>query len=123
MTRDMELIRTILLKVEADPKFDGSYHSAGAASLGITDHTDEEVLYHLVMLVDAGFLVGNTKMARMGDVVVAKLTWNGHEFLDAIRDPDIWSKTKERAKGVASIGLGLVWELAKAEIKVRLGLP
>ena len=79
--------------------------------------------YHVALLVEAGFLSGNIKMASIGNVVVSKLTWEGHEFLDAIRDPDIWSKTKERAKGVASIGLGLVWEIAKAEVKAKLGLP
>jgi hypothetical protein len=80
MERDMELIRTILLKVEADPKFHGELQSIGAASLGITDHTETEVIYHVVMLIEAGLLVGNTKMARAGAVVVSKLTWEGHEF-------------------------------------------
>jgi hypothetical protein len=28
-----------------------------------------------------------------------RLTWDGHEFLDAIRDPEVWRRTKE---GVAS---------------------
>jgi len=43
--------------------------------------------------------------------------------LDDIRDPDIWQKTKERAKGLISVGLTLIWEIAKAEIKTKLGLP
>jgi Hypothetical protein (DUF2513) len=123
MKRDMELIRTILLKVEADQKFDGSLQSVGAATLGITEHTDAEVAYHLVMLIEAGLLVGNTKMARVGAIVISKLTWEGHEFLDDIRDPEIWGKTKERAKAVAGVGMNFIWEIAKAEIKTKLGLP
>ena len=35
----------------------------------------------------------------------------------------IWGKTKERAKTVASVGLSFLWEIAKAEIKTKLGLP
>jgi hypothetical protein len=34
------------------------------------------------MLVEAGFLVGNTKLAAAGQIVISKLTWEGHEFLD-----------------------------------------
>jgi len=32
-------------------------------------------------------------------------------------------KTKERTKGLASVGIGLAWEIAKAEIRKELGLP
>ena len=123
MKRDMDLIRTILLKVEADETLSGSFQAVNAATFGITDHTDTEVIYHVVMLVEAGFLVGNIKLANVGQIVISKLTWNGHEFLDDIRDPEIWRKTKERAKSVASVGLGFLWEIAKAEVKTKLGLP
>lgn len=54
--------------------------------------------------------------------VVNKLTWQGHELLDDIRDPDIWNKTKERAKVLSGVGVAFVWEIAKAEIKKKLGL-
>jgi hypothetical protein len=123
MQRDMDLIRTILLKVEMDQKLGGEFQSVNATTLGITDHTDAEVMYHLVMLVEAGFLVGNTKLAGIGEIVISKLTWNGHEFLDDIRDPEIWRKTKERAKAVTGVGLSFLWEIAKLEIKTKLGLP
>lgn len=40
MKRDMNLIRTILLKVEADQTLSGSFQAVNAATFGITDHTD-----------------------------------------------------------------------------------
>lgn len=123
MKRDMDLIRTILLKVEADQTLSGSFQAVNAATFGITDHGDAEVIYHLVMLVEAGFLAGNTKLAATGQIIISKLTWKGHELLDDIRDPEIWRKTKERAKSVASVGLSFLWEIAKAEVKAKLGLP
>jgi hypothetical protein len=125
MKRDMDLIRTILLKVEADPSFNGwpQDRSADAGRLGITGHDDAEVTYHLVQAVEAGLLEGNTKMAAHGVVMISKLTPKGHHFLDDIRDVDVWHKTKERAKGVANVGISFVWEIAKAEIKAKLGLP
>jgi hypothetical protein len=120
MTRDMDLIRTILLKVEADPRFNGSFHSVRAATLGITDHTDAEVIYHLVMLVDAGFLIGNTRLASLGDIVVSKLTWQGHEFLDSVRDPAIWAKTKNGATAAGGFTVDLLKDLAKGFLKKQI---
>ncbi len=123
MKRDMELIRTILLKVEADPRFDGSVNPTDAATLSITDYSNAEVIYHLVMLVEAGFLDGNTKMRSMGNVPIFKLTWAGHEFLDNVRDPEVWHKTKARVAATAGVALSVIAEIAKAEIMKRLGLP
>ena len=123
MKRDMDLVRTILLRVEADAKFDGMLNPASAADLGIEGHSDHEIAYNCAQLVEAGFLTGNTRMATQGTVIIGKLTWQGHEFLDAVRDPDIWRKTKERAKTVTTVGIGFLWEIAKAEIKAKLGLP
>jgi hypothetical protein len=40
MKRDVNLIRTILLKVEADQTLSGSFQAVNAATFGITDHTD-----------------------------------------------------------------------------------
>jgi hypothetical protein len=33
----------------------------------------------------------------MGEVMVSKLKWRGHEFVDSVRDPAIWMKTKKGA--------------------------
>jgi hypothetical protein len=42
--------------------------------------------------------------------------------LDDTRDPTVWNKAKKPAAGVAHAGMGLLWEIAKAEIKTQLGL-
>ena len=112
MKRDMELVRNLLLGIERDPQLDGTqWVEVGRPSdLGITNHSLEEVAYHVRMLVEGGFVKGNVA----GEMpVISKLTWQGHEFLDDIRDQDIWDKTKERAKGLASVGLTLIWEIAR----------
>jgi len=84
----------------------------------------ERVLTHLKLIEEAGFtksMVVNLHGWRLPQDI--ELTWEGHQFLEDIRDPDIWGKTKERAKGVANMGVGFLWEIAKAEIKTKLGLP
>jgi hypothetical protein len=71
-------------------------------------------------MIEAGLIDGR-QTADPGAIIL-KLRWEGHEFLNDITDPDIWSKTKERAKGVANVGFSFLWEIAKAEMKTKLGL-
>jgi hypothetical protein len=127
MKRDMGLVRDLLLGIERDPQFDGTkmLSPQKPEDFGITNHSIEEVSYHLAMLIEEGFINGKTTGIRIGATVpvISKLTWKGHEFLDDIRDPDIWTKTMERTKGLTSVGLAFVWEIAKAEIKTKLHLP
>jgi hypothetical protein len=123
MKRDMDLIRDLLLFVESDSRFDGVQGLAPSvpSDMGISNHSMKEIIYHLNLLLKEKFLDGIPRLVRAP--IISNLTWQGHEFLDDIRDPDIWDKTKERAKGITSIGLAFIWEIAKAEIRTRLGLP
>jgi hypothetical protein len=117
MQRNMDLVRELLLEIDREPRLDGLRWMPGE-NISIDGYSREEIAYHLNMLVEAGFVTGQ---ATMDAPLVSKLTWKGHELLDDIRDPDIWAKTKEKAKAVAGIGIALMWELAKGELKKKLG--
>jgi hypothetical protein len=69
------------------------------------------------MLIDEGFVKG-----EVGLPLAAGLTWKGHEFLDDIRDPEIWRETKNTLNAVAGAGIAIVWEVAKVKLKQKLGL-
>jgi hypothetical protein len=43
--------------------------------------------------------------------------------LNNVRDPDIWQMTKARVAPVTGVAFGVLVEIAKAEIRERLGLP
>ena len=47
---------------------------------------------------------------------------DGHEFVDSIRDPVVWANVKERIKGLPSVAITVVAQLALAEMKKRLHL-
>src|SRR5690348_4591222 len=85
MTRDMDLIRTLLLWIEAQPQLDGTRWLAPdkPEDVGVSDHSIEEVQYHLNLLIEAGFVEGKSFDAA-GTVVFSRLTWKGHEFLENI---------------------------------------
>jgi hypothetical protein len=121
MVRDMDLVRNLLLQMESDPQLDGSHWVRFKPEGACREYPPKEINYHLTLLIDAGFVRGQYGVDDTP--AVSRLTWSGHEFLADIHDPDIWDKTKARAKGLTSIGLAFIWEVAKAEIRQKLGLP
>jgi hypothetical protein len=120
MKRDMDLVRDLLLRIEGDPLFDGTtwVRIESPEELGITGHSPKEVAYHLDLLIEEKFIKGSSDIQPMP--MINNLTWKGHEFLDNIRDNGIWSKTKERIKGLPSVAISLVAQIAEAEIKKHL---
>lgn len=122
MQRDMELIREILLVIEKNPQMDGTreFYFNSAEEMGITDHSSDEVAYNLSLLVKARFVEGSE--SPFLPMMVRTLTWNGHEFLDSIKDKGIWEKTKERIKGLSGVTLGVIAAIAEAEMKKHFGL-
>jgi hypothetical protein len=133
MQRDMELIRDLLLGIEQDKRLDGTCFILPDATdnlgvIGVTkNYSDREIAYHIELLIEAG-LVEGSKRPKFGmpNIVmpnIVKLTWQGHEFLDSVRDPGIWVKTKERIGGLKGVAFSVIGELAKAELKKHLGLP
>lgn len=116
MQRDMDLIRDLLLELESNPLCDGRRF----INLDMPGRSIEEIDYHLGLLLEAGYLKGTQTMSTIS---VSSMTWEGHEFLDNIKDPGIWSKTKERAKVIPGVALKVLAEIAASEIRKHLNLP
>jgi Hypothetical protein (DUF2513) len=116
MKRDMDLIRSILLAFEKDEsKRHGKRVIADLAD-------DDQISMHLALLEDAGFL--DTQIIRMGVGGASlhsgwRLTWEGHEFIEKIRDPEIWTKTKAGATKVGSWSIKLISDIAAGIIKAK----
>ena len=115
MQRDMDVVRDLLLQIEADPLLDGMHFK----DVRIEGSNPMEISYVLSMLIDSGYVTGQKGMEVP---LVSGLTWRGHELLDDIRDPGVWEKTKEKAKPFVTLSISVLAEIAKAEIKKRLGL-
>ncbi len=100
-------------------------------AINIDGHSAEAIGYTLMKMHEAGLITGEiirskSTPERVIEVMPFELTFKGHEFLDSIRDPAIWKKTKDGAKKVGSTSLEFAWELAKAYgkhvAKERLGV-
>jgi hypothetical protein len=91
MTRDMDLVREILLAVERHP------HGYAPEELQIEGYSSDQIGYHAYLMQQAGLVQGIevTNLGSSGpDVHVLNLTWDGHEFLDAAREPKRWAQAK-----------------------------
>lgn len=119
MERDLELIRELLVRIERDPQLNGSRYVTFDNPEVFAGRSVEELNYHVDLLFEAGFVKGNPA----SDVPqVSRLTWAGHEFLADTSDPKIWAEIKEHVSALPSVGIALVWELARAALKKKLGL-
>lgn len=116
MKRDMNLIRSLLLEVEGEePKPD------------LTKYSEEQQVYHCALLIEAGLVDGAVVPNEIGypaATSIIKLTWAGHEFLDAARDEESWQKTTQRiAKAGGSFTIPILTEILTQYVKQKLGFP
>ncbi len=119
MKRDMDYIRQLLLNIEASD----SPPSLPQLLPSNPDEFDRQKLHdHLRMLSEeAGFVSGTTigalKERYWFDL---RLTWLGHDFLDSVRDPEIWAKTKAGAEKAGVFTIGLLKDLATGFVKKQI---
>lgn len=108
MKRDMELIRKILFKIEETIDNTAKYE------LKIEGYSMEQIAYHCSLLYEGGYIhtyKGNYASGSLVSFGVGRLTWDGHEFLDKIREDTIWNKTKE---AISNKGLPFVFDIVKS---------
>jgi hypothetical protein len=121
MKRDLSLIRAIMLRVEAAP----ARNHLNVDALADLHDDSSVVSEHVELMAEAGLLsVTDTYEPSSPYYLIHRLTWAGHEFLDATRDEAVWKKVTERVlKTGASWTFDIVKEWAKHELRTRLGLP
>lgn len=91
MQRNMDLVRAILLRIEASPS------GWAPDQFGMAGFTPEEVGYHAHIMMEDGLIEGVdvTHLGSKGpEAMLRSLTWKGHEFLDAARDLKRWGEAK-----------------------------
>jgi hypothetical protein len=73
----------------------------------------------LQLLDEIGFLSGATRFLD-GTWNVGGLSWQAHDFVDAVRDEQIWQRTKEGALNAGGWTLELLTDLAKGFLKQKI---
>lgn len=116
--RDPDLLRALILKLEAYPLPFGAvaYFTVGDEDIAIEGHEPDQIGYHARLLADAGY-IDEPDSRPMRGFAFRGLTWAGHDFADSVRDPEIWNKTKSGASAAGGWTLDLLGELAKGLLK------
>ena len=105
MQRNMDLVRTILMRIE------DSSSGWAVQPFGIAGFIPEKVGYHAHIMMEDGLIEGVdvTNMLSKGpEAMPQRLTWKGHEFLDLARDQKRWNQAKTLIGKVGSAPLS-VW--------------
>ena len=98
MKRNWDIIRNILVSVEEMDVNKRVLHLKDFKGL------DQYICsYHVELLFQAKLLDGyiskvisQDKSKQANDFSINKLTWEGHEFLDSIREEKVWKKIKDK---------------------------
>lgn len=120
MTRDFDLIRKLLFYFDAKPDY--TYTPVPNMEPA---HTEEHVTYHCLLMYQAGLLDAEAETTQTGRAIKVHplgLTWEGHEFLDKIRNETAWQKVKIMAlqKG-GSLSYAVISEVLKRLAQGALG--
>lgn len=109
MKLNYDCVRSVLLTVETIfeqlPKYE-----------------DNEILYTIEKLKEAGYINAALQFAagHFIDGAVSSTTYSGHEYLDNIREPDVWRKVKAMLKNAGATTLPLISQAAQMLIGSQL---
>lgn len=107
MKRDMELCRKILFAIEEQ------YVDTSIEDLEIPGYTANQVAYHCQILENAGLVSyyhSESDEEGLEFFEVGSLTWEGHDFLDKIREDTVWNRTKNI---ITEKGLPMILDVVK----------
>ncbi len=89
MKLETDLVREVLLGIEEFPSF------GPLIDLEIENYSDEQITYHVMLLNEAGLIEALDLSSHDGVCwKPRRLTYSGHEFLNAARSDTVWSKAK-----------------------------
>lgn len=121
MKRDLSLVRELLLRLEEQQNGAvgvWAFHP-GHEELAFEGYDAEEIAYNYGLICDAGLLGNRSEVDASGVLIYSGISWAGHDYLDAVRDPEVWRTTKERAEKVGGWTFGIVKDLAVAYVKQK----
>jgi hypothetical protein len=108
MRRDWDIVKKIL-KATEDLKL-----GKALTRHSFPDEDVDVIAYHVELLGEAGLIQIGLHHEQGGGVThfhIWRLTWEGHEFLDSIRNDSIWQKTKDT---FSHQGISMSFDMVKA---------
>lgn len=111
MKLDQDCVRDLLLYFEESLELNSSID---ILKINLKKYESETIIYTALKLTEAEYINAVPKYASNGLYFfpVSSITWNGHKFLDTIRDNEVWSETKSIASKFSSVSLNMIENIA-----------
>ncbi|EGQ1307255.1 DUF2513 domain-containing protein [Staphylococcus pseudintermedius] len=119
-----ELVREVLLIVQ-NKKNMRDYLSLEdiTSEVDIEKYTKDDVEYTILKTTEANLLDSQHIFGfDSSQYLIGHLTFEGHEFLNSVKDKDVWEETKKRASKVESLTLPVLQQLAVSVLNQYLGI-
>jgi hypothetical protein len=106
-----DCIRQLLLHLEENLD---CYENLELNDLMIDGFSKDDIVYTLQKLNEAGYIKAEICCDITGfvEISVMDITWDGHKFLDTIRDNQVWSLTKKALSKFSSVSISFVSTVA-----------
>ncbi len=125
MKLDYDCARNIMLTIEAlqDEEVLTDSNCTRAPLLKI--YPAKQINYTVERLIEAGFIPSHHIVHLINNHItyqIDSLTWEGHQYLDCIRDNAPWEKSHKIPSELSSIPFKIMYELALQYIRQEVGL-
>ncbi len=118
MRLNHECVRDTMLYLEDTLEYG---HFLPTTDIKIKDYSIDEIKYTLKKLSEAGYITIDREDI-LGNFLVKSITYNGHQFIDSVRDNTIWKETKSALAKVTGGTLPIIQQLATYFLKAKLGI-
>lgn len=111
MKLNQDCVRDIMLFIEKNVTFGMFLHlNDFIESSDLKKYDSKTIKYTLGKLDETKFLHSNATWIDNNLVMFSTgmLTWDGHKFLDTIRDSKVWSTTKSVTEKLASVSMSMI---------------
>lgn len=111
MKLNKDCIRDLLLYLEENLTIN---NSITINNIKISNYTSDELLYTTDKLYEAKFLNCYRRIYDAKDlfITVDSLTYEGHQFLDNIRDDNVWENTKNVLSKFKSTSISFISDVS-----------
>lgn len=119
MKLDHDLVRHILLAIESNENISGPDGKELLASVSKRGYGNlDEIAYSILKLKEANYITGEVSWGdnKPTEIIPGNLTFEGHQFLDNIRDDSVWKDTKKVLSKFSSVSLTFVSSVASSVI-------
>lgn len=124
MKLDHDYVRKLLLAYENNSELRGPSEKNFIELSKKLNKTRDELVYTLNKLKEGNFVTSKITWGNGRPVLIqpGNLTFEGHKYLDNIRDPKVWKETKKATSKFTSVSLDVISSVAAKVIASSLNL-